>query len=58
MACRGTNICGAGLGVQAKELLTACRDAGVNFFDNAEVRALMQHRVCPLQGSHAAEGCK
>lgn len=24
---------------QAKELLTACRDAGVNFFDNAEVYA-------------------
>lgn len=25
--------------VQAKELLVACRDAGVNFFDNAEVYA-------------------
>jgi aryl-alcohol dehydrogenase-like predicted oxidoreductase len=25
--------------VQAKELLTACREAGVNFFDNAEVYA-------------------
>lgn len=25
--------------LQAKELLTACRDAGVNFFDNAEVYA-------------------
>lgn len=25
--------------MQAKELLVACRDAGVNFFDNAEVYA-------------------
>jgi aryl-alcohol dehydrogenase-like predicted oxidoreductase len=27
------------LPVQAKELLSACRDAGVNLFDNAEVYA-------------------
>lgn len=29
------DVCAA----QAKELLTACREAGVNFFDNAEVYA-------------------